>query len=327
MPNSRPDGAATSEVALLGLGAMGRPMAANLLRAGHATTVWNRTADHRSRDLAAAGAHLAATPAEAAARARTVLTVLPDLPQVEEVLAGPDGLLAGWRSGDAGPGQASAAAPLLVVMGTVSPVGVRELGERLARDGVHVVDAPVSGGDVGAERAELSVMAGGDDADLARLRPVLASLGSTIRHLGPLGSGQLAKAANQIVVAATLTAVSEALLLAERGGLDASALLEVLSGGLAGSTALEVKREKWLSGDFAPGGRAVFQLKDLDFALDAGRASGTPLPLTAVVEQLYAALVANGDGDLDHSAIYRQLNRIAGGAAGGASAARATRSE
>ncbi len=278
-------------IAVLGMGAMGLPMARNLARAGFPVTVWNRTPG-RDGEARSAGAVAAATLAEAALP--IVLTVLPDLPDVVEVLAGEDGLLAGWR-------KAGVERPLLVVMGTVSPSAIRALGARLPE--VRLVDAPVSGGDVGADAATLSIMVGGHADDVLRLRPYFAVLGTTVRHLGPLGAGQLTKACNQIVVAATLTAVSEALALAAKGGLDPAVVVEILQGGLAGSRALEVKKDKWLSHDFAPGGRAVNQLKDLVFAVEAGREIGVPLPVTATVEQLYSAMCALGFGDDDHSGV------------------------
>ncbi|HEX6342036.1 NAD(P)-dependent oxidoreductase [Umezawaea sp.] len=280
-------------IAVLGMGAMGLPMARNLARAGFPVTVWNRTPG-RDGEARSAGAVAAATPAEAALP--VVLTVLPDLPEVVEVLAGEDGLLAGWR-------RAGVDRPLLVVMGTVSPAAIRDLGDRLPD--VRLVDAPVSGGDVGADAATLSIMVGGHADDVLRLRPYFAVLGTTVRHLGPLGAGQLAKACNQIVVAATLTAVSEALALAVKGGLDPAVVVEVLQGGLAGSRVLDVKKDRWLSHDFTPGGRAVNQLKDLVFAVEAGREVGVPLPVTATVEQMYSAMCALGFGDDDHSGVYQ----------------------
>jgi 2-hydroxy-3-oxopropionate reductase len=287
-------------IAVLGLGAMGGPMARNLARAGFPVTVWNRTPG-RDGEARAAGASAAATPAEAALP--VVITMLPDLPQVEEVLEGEHGLLAGWR-------KAGIERPLLVVMGTVSPTAVRALGARLA--GVRVVDAPVSGGDVGADAGTLSIMVGGHADDVLRLQPYFSAMGTTVRHLGPLGAGQLAKACNQIIVAATLTAVSEALALGVKGGLDPAVLVEILEGGLAGSQALKVKKEKWLTHDFAPGGRAVNQLKDLVFAVEAGREIGVPLPVTAAVEQLYSAMCALGLGDDDHSGVYQVYERMSG---------------
>jgi 2-hydroxy-3-oxopropionate reductase len=287
-------------VGFVGLGVMGRPMARNLVRAGHRVVVWNRSAA-AAAELAAAGATVARTPAELAEAAPVVLTMLPDLLEVEEVLSRDDGLLRGMRRGS-----------VLVVMGTVSPVDVRDLGIRLEPAGVTVVDAPVSGGDVGAEQATLSIMAGGRPEDVARVRPFLEAMGTTVDHLGALGAGQLAKACNQVVVAATITALAEALVLARKGGLDPRRVFAVLAGGLAGSRVLEVKGPKLLGGDFRPGGAAAFQHKDLGFALAAARAGGVALPLTALVDQLFGAARWNGFGDDDHSVVVRVIERLAG---------------
>jgi 2-hydroxy-3-oxopropionate reductase len=287
-------------VGFVGLGTMGRPMARNLVRAGHRVVVWNRSAAPAA-ELAEAGAQVARTPAALARAARVVLTMLPDLPQLEELLSRQDGLLPAM-----GPGS------VLVVMGTVAPPGVRELEARLRPAGVAVVDAPVSGGDVGAQRATLSIMVGGQAGDVARLRPFFQAMGTTIDYLGPLGAGQLAKACNQIVVAATITALSEALVLARKGGLDPRQVFGVLAGGLAGSRVLELKGDKLLDHDFRPGGAAAFQHKDLGFALAAARAAGVALPLTALVDQLFGAACWNGLGDDDHSVVLRVLERLAG---------------
>jgi 2-hydroxy-3-oxopropionate reductase len=277
-------------VGFIGLGRMGRPMARHLVRAGRRVVVWNRSAGPAA-ELAAAGAEAAAV----------VITMLPDLPQVEQVLSGEDGLLRAMRQGS-----------VLVVMGTVSPVGVRELGGRLEAVGVWVVDAPVSGGDVGAEEATLSIMVGGRVEDVDRVRPLFAAMGTTVDHLGPLGAGQLAKACNQVVVAATLTALAEALVLARKGGLDPRRVFALLAGGLAGSRVLELKGEKLLRHDFRPGGAAAFQHKDLGFALAAARDEGVALPLTALVDQLYGAVRWSGLGEDDHAVILCVLERLAG---------------
>ena len=281
-------------VAVIGLGAMGLPIAINLGKAGVSVQAWNRSAP--ALDRAVAEGKVSKLSDIKDVDASIVLTVLPDLPQVEELLT--LGLEDALHSGD-----------LLVVMGTVSPVGVAELGKRLAAKGIRVVDAPLSGGDVGAWKAELSIMTGGEKSDHDALVPTFEKIGTTIRHLGPLGSGEMAKACNQIVVAATLTALAEAVTLGRKAGLDTKVLLDILAGGLAGSQVLNVKREKIESGDFTPGGSATFQLKDLRFALEAGAATGAALPMTSEVAALYSALVNAGDGSLDHSSIVREIER------------------
>lgn len=275
-------------VAIIGLGAMGHPIATNIAKSGVSTQVWNRSTKE------VAGATTLSSPQEV--DAAIVLTVLPDLPDVEAVLA--QGLEAALKDGD-----------VLVVMGTVSPVAVVALGKRLVTKGIRVVDAPVSGGDVGAQNATLSIMVGASEVDFADLLPTFKKIGSTVLHLGPLGAGELAKACNQIIVGATLTALAEAVTLGRRAGLDTKVLLDILAGGLAGSKALDVKREKIESGNFAPGGLSEFQLKDLRFALEAGADNGTALPMTKEITELYEALVKNGDGKLDHSAIIKEIER------------------
>ncbi|MFC7343473.1 NAD(P)-dependent oxidoreductase [Saccharopolyspora griseoalba] len=289
---------ADGEVSLLGLGPMGAPMAENLLRDRGELVVWNRTASRAGR-LVARGARRAATPAEAAGE--VVLTVLPDLPEVEALLSGPGGLLEGWRS-------RGVARPVLVVHGTVSPVALREFAERLeAQHGVRVVDAPMSGGVPGAQRGELSLMVGGDQVAVESLRPVFDAVAGSVVHMGPAGSGQLAKACNQVVVAGTISAWCEALVMAERHGLSRADLLDALGRGLAGSAVLEQKARRWLEAGFTGGGSARNQLKDLVFARDAAREVGAPSALVELVLEQFERMVEAGDGDLDHSGLVRTL--------------------
>lgn len=296
-----------SGISLLGLGAMGLPMSEVLLARGYALTVWNRTAA-KAEALAARGATVAKVPADAAAS--VTLTVLPDLTEVVSLVdgshdqGGADGLRAGWRA-------AGIASPLLVVMGTISPTAVRDFAAELAEEGIRVVDAPLSGGVVGAREARLSIMVGGDAADFAELQPLFADLGRIVRHMGPSGSGALAKACNQMVVASSVTAISEAMLLARESGLDRSALLEILSGGLAGSEILQQKGHNWVEENFEPGGIASYQLKDLNFSLAAAEACGVELPVAETTRGLFAALVDAGQGGLDHTGIFRELERRA----------------
>jgi 2-hydroxy-3-oxopropionate reductase len=277
----------TADVAVIGLGAIGLPVCSNLGLAGFRVQGWNRTPE-RARRAVDSGATIA--PDLASIDAPVVLTVLPDMPQVQEVLDA--GLAAALRPGD-----------VLVVMGTVSPSSMRRLAARMVDAGVSVIDAPVSGGDVGAWEGTLSIMVGGTAGDLDRCRPVLAAISSRLEHLGPLGSGQLAKACNQIIVGATLAAIGEALTLGRAAGLNETQLLDVLQAGMAGSRAMEIKREKYLSGDFSPGGSVANQLKDLRIALDAANALGYPLLLTTVVADEYQSLSDSGDSGLDHSAV------------------------
>jgi 2-hydroxy-3-oxopropionate reductase len=287
-------------VSLLGLGRMGEPIARRLLAALGSLTVWNRTAA-KAAVLGQAGARVAASPAEAAAP--VTLSVFTDLADVEEVLAGEDGLIAGWAAG--------VQRPVLVVHGTVSPVGVAALAQRLAGAGIDVVDAPLSGGVAGAESGALSVMVGGTDDAVSRVWPVLSLVGSTVRHLGPSGAGETAKACNQVVVAATVTALAEALVLADASRIDRNQLLELLGGGLADSEVLRQKRNRWLSGDFRGGGSAANQLKDLRFVAETASARGLTLPVAATLRAVFEQAVADGDGELDHSGVELTLTRHA----------------
>ncbi|PAZ14355.1 2-hydroxy-3-oxopropionate reductase [Streptomyces sp. SA15] len=288
VPSTRP-----GTVGFMGLGAMGLPMAANLAEAGFDVLAWNR--GRPALDAAvAAGCRAAERPAQVAATAPVVLTMLPDLPQVREVL---DGLLE-----DTDPVMDT-----LVVMGTVSPVAVRALSDELRPRGIAVVDAPVSGGVTGARDATLSIMAGGAEDTVARVRPYLAAMASTVRRMGDAGAGSLAKACNQLVVAGTLVALAEAVVLGERGGLEPAALLEVLAGGLASSEVLAQKHHHLADGDFTPSGPARYLHKDLGFVLHSAADARISLPLSATVARLYAAVDARGLGDLDNSVVLQLL--------------------
>jgi 3-hydroxyisobutyrate dehydrogenase-like beta-hydroxyacid dehydrogenase len=284
-------------IGFVGTGPMGAPMARNLLSAGFDVILWNRTAA-KAEDVARGEprATVAATPADAARP--VVVVMLPDLPQVRDVVDRPDGLRAGWRA-------AGTADPVLVVMSTVSPVAVTAWARELAADGIRLVDAPVSGGVEGAGAGSLSIMAGGADADVAAVGPVLDAMGATVRHLGPVGAGSLAKTCNQIVVGGTLNALAEAVAIARQGGLDVETVLEVLGAGLAGSRLLSDKSRRYLTGDYAHGGACRTQLKDLEFGIAAGRALGVDTALTEVARDRYQRMVDRGDAELDHSAVIR----------------------
>ncbi|MGD8202096.1 NAD(P)-dependent oxidoreductase [Ornithinimicrobium sp. W1679] len=294
----------TAPIGFLGLGGMGLPMARALAESGLEVVAWNRRQE-RTEELVRStegDVTAASSPREVSGRAGTVISMLPDLPPLVDHLDGPDGLLAGWAGRTTG-----GAHPLLVVMSTVSPVAVVELGRRLAGLGVHLVDAPVSGGPDGARDRTLSIMVGGTSADAGSVAPALGLMGSTVRHMGPLGAGSLTKACNQIVVAATLAGLGEAVRLARAGGLDLPTLLEILDGGLAGSTALRLKGERYLTEDFTGGGSCRNQLKDLGFVLEAGRHHRVQQPVSSLTHDLYARLVAAGFGELDHSAVVKEL--------------------
>ena len=278
-------------VGFIGLGIMGKPMAKNLIEAGHELVVYNRT-PKKAEELAGAGAVVAASPREVAEQSDVVVTMLPDSPQVEEVLVGEEGVFEGVNEG-----------ALLVDMSTISPVITEELAARAKEKGASMLDAPVSGGDVGAIEGTLSIMVGGSDEDFQRARPLFEAMGKTVTHVGGSGAGQVVKAANQIVVALTIEAVSEALVLGSKAGVAPGKILDVLGGGLAGNKVMEVKREKMLTHSFDPGFRIELHHKDLGIALAAGREYGVTLPVTAVVDQMLETLKMKGRGDRDHSAL------------------------
>ena len=282
------------KVGFIGLGIMGRPMAKNLMEAGYEPVLYNRTRD-KAEELAGDGpATVAGSPREVAEGSDIIITMLPDSPQVREVVAGEDGVLEGLREG-----------ALVVDMSTISPVVTEELAERIGERGASMLDAPVSGGDVGAIEGTLSIMVGGSEEDFERARPLFDVMGKTVTHVGPTGAGQVTKAANQIVVALTIEAVSEALVLGSRGGVSPEKILDVLGGGLAGNKVMEVKREKFLSHEFDPGFRSELHHKDLGIALAAGHEYGVALPVTAIVDQMLLAMKKKGWGGEDHSALLR----------------------
>jgi 2-hydroxy-3-oxopropionate reductase len=295
-----PDATPQTKVGFIGLGIMGRPMARNVMAAGYAVVVYDLVAD-AIEELVSAGASAANSPAEVAASTDVVLLCLPDSPDVEAAMRGAQGLLAGARAGQ-----------ILVDMSTISPVTARALAEAAATQGVTLLDAPVSGGQVGAANGTLSIMVGGDGTALEQVRPILEAMGKTILHLGESGAGQVAKACNQLVIAVTIEAVAEALVLARKAGVDPAKVREVLLGGYAYSRVLEGHGERFLARNFTPGFRTRLQYKDLNIALDAGRAYGAPMPAAALVHQLYGAMMARGEGDIDHSALITLIEEMAG---------------
>jgi 2-hydroxy-3-oxopropionate reductase len=294
------------DVGVIGLGIMGRGMAANLLRAGHDVTVFNRTAE-RMDPLVDAGAHAATSPADLAGRVAVVVVCVSDTPDVEAVLTGPDGVVRG-----AAPGT------LVVDCSTISPEVTRRLAAELADRDLRLVDAPVSGGSEGAERGTLSVMVGGADDDVARARPVLDAFGSTITHVGPVGAGQAAKLVNQILVTVTMLGVSEALVFAQAQGLDLARTLDAVMGGAAGSWMLTNRAPQVIARDWTPGFTIDLQAKDLRLVLDAADEVGAPLLGTATVFQLYRSLQAAGLGGDGNHALVKAVERLAGFEVGGA---------
>ena len=290
-------------IGFIGLGIMGKPMARNLLRAGYELVAHNRSqaALDELRAEAPQAVTVADSPRAVAQQAAVVITMLPDSPDVRAVVFGPDGLLEGIQSG-----------ALLIDMSTIAPATAIEVDTALRAKGASALDAPVSGGDKGAIAGTLSIMVGGVEADFQRALPIFQALGKTIVHVGASGSGQIVKACNQIVVAINYAALSEALLLGGKAGVDPIKILEVLGGGLAASRVMEVRGANMLARNFQPGFRVDLHRKDLAIALATGREQHVPLLTTALVAQLYDALAAGGRGDLDHSALILLLEEMAG---------------
>ncbi|MEW6636203.1 MAG: 2-hydroxy-3-oxopropionate reductase [Actinomycetota bacterium] len=288
-------------VGFIGLGIMGRPMAKNLIEAGYELLLYNRTRQKAERLAKESGARLAHSLGELAEASDLIITMLPDSPEVQSVVAGEGGLLEGIREG-----------ALLVDMSTISPVVTRELAAKVSQRGASMLDAPVSGGDVGAIEGTLSIMVGGDREDFERARPLFEVMGKTVTYVGPSGAGQVTKAANQIVVALTIEAVSEALVLGSKGGVAPEKILDVLGGGLAANKVMEVKRQKFLSHTFEPGGKVAYHRKDLRIALEEARELGVALPVTAIVDQMFGALVAKERGEWDHSALLTLVEEWSG---------------
>ncbi|NOS99022.1 MAG: NAD(P)-dependent oxidoreductase [Phycisphaerales bacterium] len=286
-------------VGLIGTGIMGVPMALNLIKAGHPVRVHSRTRA-RAKPVLDAGASWCDSPRRVAESADVVITVLPDSPDVEAVYLGPDAVCAGLRSGG-----------LAIDMSTVSPETARRVDEAVRRRGGSFLDAPVSGGKTGAEAGTLVIMAGGEPDALERAMPVLQAVGKTVVHCGPCGSGQLTKLCNQIICGLNLLAVGEAIVFAKSVGLDPTVMLRVVSGGAAGSWAVEHLGTRMVRRDFAPMFMIDLQQKDLRLALEAARGGPVPLPGTSLVHQLLASNQAMGEGREGTQALVKTLERLA----------------
>ncbi len=287
-------------VGFVGLGIMGRPMALNLIKAGFSLTGWNRSDNDRLREVAAAGGRRAASPREVAEASDVIITNVTDSADVEAVILGENGVAAGAQSG-----------AVVIDMSTISPDVTRTIAATLKRQGVEMIDAPVSGGERGAIDGTLSIMAGGDAAALERVRPILEAMGKKIVHCGPNGAGQTVKLCNQIAVGLHNLAMSEALVLAAKAGVSPDRMVEAVAAGAGGSWAMSNLAPRVLRRDFAPGFKLGLQQKDLRLALEAGRSSRTPLPGTALVHQLYTALEAEGLGDEGNQALVKAIERLA----------------
>ncbi|CAM3731489.1 2-hydroxy-3-oxopropionate reductase [Tsukamurella ocularis] len=289
-----------TNIAFIGLGIMGSPMAVHLANAGHTVAGFNRTPE-RAKPLVDAGGRAAASIADAVADAEVIAVMVPDSPDVQAVLAGEGGVF------DHAPAGA-----LIIDFSSIRPDVTTELARQAAERGLRLIDAPVSGGEAGAINAALSIMVGGTPEDFAAARPVLDVVGKTIVHVGPNGSGQTVKAANQLIVAGNIQLLAEAIVFLEAYGVDTAAAVQVLGGGLAGSAVLNQKAQKMLDREFEPGFRIELHHKDLGIVTAAAREAGVVAPLGGLVAQFMASARANGDGALDHSALLRGVERLSG---------------
>lgn len=294
--DTRKGGGAMGKIAFIGLGIMGLPMAVNLTKAGYDVVGVVRSKRSRER-VVGAGVPVVDSLEQVVGDSDVVITMLPDTPDVRSALAAGAEFLS--------PGA------LVIDMSTIDPVETRAIAAQLP-EGVAFVDAPVSGGEAGAIEGVLSIMVGGADRDVARAMPLFQAMGRTIVHVGPIGSGQVVKAANQLIVAGNIQMAAEAVVFLRAQGADLPAALEVLGGGLAGSTVLERKRDAFLSDAFTPGFRLALHAKDMGIVESAATSAGVVLPLTAAVTQFIRALVARGDGDLDHSALLKLVEELNG---------------
>jgi len=287
-------------VGFVGLGTMGGAMAANVARAGFEVSAWNRTPG-RAAELGELGVRLVTSPAEVAATSEVVVTIVADTPDVEAVLFGEAGVAAGATPGS-----------IVVDMSTIAPSATRDFAARLGARGVRMLDAPVSGGSEGAKKGSLSIFVGGDPADLERVRPVLASMGTTITHVGPIGAGQAVKAVNQVILAGAYLGVAEGIVLAIKAGLDVEQVVAALSGGAAQSWVLANRSGRMLDNDYPLGFKVALHRKDLGIALQLARETGTALPISALCEQIEAGLIGKGHGDDDVSAVARAIRELSG---------------
>ena len=287
-------------IGFIGLGIMGRGMSLNLLKAGYAVTVWNRTAS-RADDIVKAGGQVGDSPADVASKSDIIMTVVSDTPDVEAVILGDNGVIQGVKSGS-----------LVIDMSTISPQTTREIAEKLSEKGVHMLDAPISGGSEGAEKGTLAIMVGGEAEQFARAMPYFEAMGKTITHVGDNGAGQTVKLVNQILVVVNMLAVSEALLFAQAGGLDLAKTLSAIENGAAGSWMLSNRGSQAIVRDWRPGFTIDLQQKDLRLVLEAAQQMGIPSLATSLVSDLYRTLQSRNLGDIGNHALIMALENLSG---------------
>jgi len=287
-------------VAFIGMGTMGAPMALNILKAGHEVVVYNRTRE-KELPLADAGALRADTPREAAADAGIIITCVSDTPDVEAVVLGDEGIIHGAPAGS-----------LVIDMSTISPAATRHIAAKLGDKKIRMLDAPVSGGSEGAQNATLAIMVGGEAEDVQSAMPVLEAMGKTITHVGGIGSGQITKAINQVILAGTFMGVAEGMVLGMKAGLDMQKVTNAISGGAAGSWVLSNRAMNMVNNTYPLGFRTRLHHKDLRIALEAARDMGITLPISSLVDQIENGIIGRGYGDEDMSAMARTLRELAG---------------
>ena len=288
------------KVAFIGMGTMGAAMAVNILKAGHAVTVHNRTRE-REEPVAKAGARRSASPQEAARNAEIIVTCVSDTPDAEAVILGANGVIHGAPTG-----------AIVVDMSTISPSATRRMAGELGKKGIRMLDAPVSGGSEGAQKGTLTIMVGGDAADVANAMPVLSAMGKSITHVGPSGAGQFTKAINQVIIAGVYLAVAEGMTLGLKAGLDMEKVVQALAGGAAGSWVLNFRSANMIKNEYPLGFRVRLHRKDVAIAMEAARELGAFLPATALVEQIENGLISQGYGDEDMSAMARLIRKHSG---------------
>lgn len=289
------------KIGFIGLGIMGKPMARNLMRAGYPLTVYNRS-EGAMREFVSEGAAAGSSPRDVAEKVDVVVAMLPNSPEVREVVAGKDGILEGCRKGQ-----------VVVDMSSIAPLTSRELCALLAEKGVDMLDAPVSGGQEKAEKGTLAVMVGGDAAAFERVRPMLEKMGASVTRVGDSGAGQITKLVNQTIVAVNIAAVAEGMSLAEKAGVDPRGVFEAIRKGLAGSQCLEDKAPRMFEGRYAPGFRVNLHIKDLNNVLETGHALHNSMPLTAQLMEMMQNLANDGHEALDHGALglyYEKMNGV-----------------
>ena len=287
-------------VGFIGLGIMGKPMARNLIKAGYSLVVYNRTAS-KAAELVELGARQVESPKAAGAGADVVITIVSDSPEVESVVLGDNGVIEGIAEGG-----------VVVDMSSISPITTQRIAAELKGRGVAMLDAPVSGGEIGAIQGTLSIMVGGEESVFLRVKPILESMGKSVVRVGEVGAGGFAKLSNQIIVAGVLQAVSEAMVLAKKAGVDIQLVYEAIRGGMAGGRTLDMKIPAFVEGKFEPGFKMDLHIKDVKNALLAGKALGVALPSTGLVHELFSSCSAQGKGQKDHSVIFALMEQLAG---------------